>query len=232
MGAGGAQDTLGGYALTLVDSLDMLALLGNRTEFAWAVQWVGQHLDFDLDMTVSLFETNIRIMGGLLAAHLLAVEGPSAVHGYSGALLTHAHALGERLLPAFATPTGIPYGSVNLRHGVAEGESTITCTAAATTLALEFGTLSRLTGHPQFEQAALGAVRALWARRSALDLVGAHIDVVTGAWTHPDAGIGTSVDSFYEYLLKSYLLLGDVEYLHLFHAAYDAAELHLRRDPW
>ena len=32
------QDTLGGYALTLVDSLDMLALIGNKTEFAKSVK--------------------------------------------------------------------------------------------------------------------------------------------------------------------------------------------------
>lgn len=34
------------------------------------------------------------------------------------------------------------------------------------------------------------------------------------------------------YLLKAYVLLGDEEYLEIFHEAYAAAELHLRRDPW
>ena len=38
------------------------------------VQWVGANLRFDLDKTVSLFETNIRVMGGLLSAHLLASD--------------------------------------------------------------------------------------------------------------------------------------------------------------
>lgn len=40
----------------------------------YASQWLGQNLDFNLNKTVSLFETNIRIMGGLLASHLLASD--------------------------------------------------------------------------------------------------------------------------------------------------------------
>jgi mannosidase alpha-like ER degradation enhancer 2 len=47
-----------------------------------------------------------------------------------------------------------------------------------------------------------------------------------------DAGIGTSIDSFYEYLLKSYILLGDPEYIEIFNEAYPAAEKYLRRHPW
>eukprot|EP00959_Pyramimonas_sp_CCMP1952_P158378 3312133-Pyramimonas_sp.AAC.2 len=67
------------------------------------------------------------------------------VEGYDGELLDRALDLGHRLLRAFDTPTGIPYGSINLRDGVLPGESNITATAAAATLAIEFGTLSRLT---------------------------------------------------------------------------------------
>ena len=52
----------------------------------------------------------------------------------------------DRLLPAFDTPTGMPYGTVNLRTGVPEGETPITCTAGVGTYIVEFGTLSRLTG--------------------------------------------------------------------------------------
>jgi hypothetical protein len=59
----------------------------------------------------------------------------------------------------------------------------ITSTAGGGTLSLEFGVLSRLTNDPVFEQVAKNAVRGLWARRSNLDLVGAHINVFTGEWT-------------------------------------------------
>ena len=138
----------------------------------------------------------------MLSAHLIASDASTghAVDGYSGELLRLATDLGRRLLPAFDTPTGIPYGSVSLRSGVVANESRISSTAGGGTLSLEFGILSRLTGDGRFEEAARKAVRALWARRSRLGLVGAHIDVRSGAWTHRDAGIGTSIDSFYEYV--------------------------------
>ncbi|KAL3812526.1 hypothetical protein ACJIZ3_013794 [Penstemon smallii] len=108
----------------------------------------------------------------------------------------------------------------------------ITSTAGGGTLTLEFGVLSRLTNDPIFEQVTKNAVRGLWARRSRINLVGAHIDVFSGEWTQKDAGIGTSIDSFYEYLLKAYLLFGDEEYLFIFQEAYRAAMHHLYNDPW
>lgn len=70
----------------------------------------------------------------------------------NGPLLRMAEDVARRLLPAFDTPTGMPYGTVNLRSGVPEGETTITCTAGVGTFILEFGTLSRLTGDSIFEQ--------------------------------------------------------------------------------
>ena len=74
-----------------------------------------------------------------------------------GGLLTLALDLGRRLLPALQTDSGIPFGSINLRRGVASTETPVTCTAAAGTLLLEFGLLSRLSGDPAFEAAAHAA---------------------------------------------------------------------------
>ena len=112
-------DNFGSYALTLIDSLDMLAVLGNRTEFTRAVGLLKEHLSFDIDICVSVFETNIRVMGGLLSAHVLASDASlRLMPSYDGCLLDMALDLGDRLLPAFDTPTGIPYGTVNMRNGV------------------------------------------------------------------------------------------------------------------
>ncbi|KAK4586232.1 hypothetical protein RGQ29_023427 [Quercus rubra] len=230
----GGEDTLGGYALTLIDSLDMLALLGDWEHFASSVEWIGKNLQFDINKTVSVFETTIRVLGGLLSAHLIASDYATGmkIPSYDNQLLNLAEDLARRLLPAFETPTGIPFGSVNLLHGVDEHESKITSTAGGGTLTLEFGVLSRLMNDPIFEQVTKNAVRGLWARRSKLNLVGAHINVFTGEWTQKDAGIGTSIDSFYEYLLKAYLLFGDEEYLFIFQEAYAAAMHYLYNDPW
>ena len=72
---------------------------------------------------------------------------------------------------------------VNLRHGVPPGETPVTCTASVGTMIIEFGTLSRLTGNPIYEETAMRALRALWYHRSKIGLVGNHIDVLTGKET-------------------------------------------------
>ncbi|KAJ9154225.1 hypothetical protein P3X46_027583 [Hevea brasiliensis] len=198
------EDTLGGYALTL--------------HFTSSVEWIGKNLRFDINKRVSVFKTTIQVLGGLLSAHLIASDYATGMRipSYDNQLLDLAEDLAQRILPAFDTPTGIPFGSVNLLLVVDENESKITSTAGGGTLTLEFGVLSRLTNNPIFEQVTKNAVRGLWARRSRLNLVGAHNNVFTGEWTQKDAGIGTSIDSFYEYLLKAYLLFGDEEYLKIF----------------
>lgn len=55
--------------------------------------------------------------------------------------------------------------------GVPYGETNVTCTAGGGTFILEFGTLSRLTGNPKYEQAALRALEAIWSHRSRINLV-------------------------------------------------------------
>ena len=67
-------DTWGSYSLTLIDSLDMLIILSNRTEFERVIKLIEQNLDFNKDINVSVFETNIRVIGGLLSAHLLSYK--------------------------------------------------------------------------------------------------------------------------------------------------------------
>ena len=117
--------------------------------------------------------------------------------------------LGEAFLPAFDTPTGVPYGAINLLRGVAPDETPIASTAAGGTMILEFGMLSDLTGDQRFRRAAEKALEGLWSRRSELNLVGTHLNVRTGDWTQAESSVGAGVDSFYEYLLKTYILFGD-----------------------
>ncbi|VDK52539.1 unnamed protein product [Cylicostephanus goldi] len=216
------QDTWGSFSLSLVDALDTLIVMGNTTEFKRAVDLVLKSVRTDANVNVSVFETNIRVVGGLLSAHMLSgrVEGMLLEDGWpcSGPLLRLAEAMAARLLPAFNTgksrfdlETGMPYGTVNLKYGVPKRETPITCTAGVSTFIVvffvEFGTLSRLTGDPQFERVALRALEALWRTRSSIGLVGNHINVRTGQWTATDTGIGAGVDSYFEYLVKGALLL-------------------------
>ena len=121
---------------------------------------------FDADAIVSVFEVNIRMLGGLIGGHVTAVylrdkhkDTTGYLSWYKNELLEMAHQLGNRLLPAFNTSTGIPLPRVNLRHGItnelkSSDRDRYTCTACAGTLLLEFAALSRLTGDKVFESKA------------------------------------------------------------------------------
>lgn len=228
-------DTYGSYSLTLIDALDTLAIMGNYTEFQRVVNILTCKDNFDANINVSVFETNIRIIGGLLSAHLLSKKaGIPLEPGYpcTGPLLRLAEDVARRLIPAFNTPTGMPYGTVNLRHGVPPGETTVTCTAGIGTFIVEFGALSRLTGDPLYEEVAMTALYSLYSYRSHLGLFGNHIDVASGRWTASDAGIGSGVDSYYEYLVKGAALLQRPELIKMFNDARAGIEKHMRKDDW
>ncbi|KAL8465309.1 hypothetical protein ACS0TY_034712 [Phlomoides rotata] len=223
-----------GSALTLIESLSSLAILGNHTEFEKAVIWLSENLTFDVDVRVNLFECNIRVLGGLVSAHILATDSTNrlAEGTYNNQLLALAKELGERVLPAFDTPTGLPYAWINLKHGVMEGETPETSTSGCGSLILEMGALSHLTGDPRFESAALRALLKLWSMRSSLNLLGTTLDVETGEWIEYSSGIGAGVDSFYEYLLKAHILFGREEFWRMFQSAYLAVQKYFRHGPW
>src|SRR5438270_7947814 len=102
--------------LSIVEALDTLYLMHLASELEEGVRWIEKNLHFDVDGEVQVFETNIRMVGGLLSGWL-------ATH--NKALLALAHELPDRLLPAFTrSPTGIPYRFVNLRTGVARDANT------------------------------------------------------------------------------------------------------------
>eukprot|EP00232_Nephroselmis_pyriformis_P019699 CAMPEP_0182886742 /NCGR_PEP_ID=MMETSP0034_2-20130328/20405_1 /TAXON_ID=156128 /ORGANISM="Nephroselmis pyriformis, Strain CCMP717" /LENGTH=289 /DNA_ID=CAMNT_0025020081 /DNA_START=34 /DNA_END=900 /DNA_ORIENTATION=+ len=163
-----------GVAMTLIDSLSTLAILEDRVEFEKAVRWLANDLrSFNVDVRVNVFETNIRILGSLISAHLLASDPATGIMPhYAGELLPLAADMGNRLLPAFNSPTRIPYAWVNLKHGVMKGDTTETNTAGCGSLILEFGLLSRITGDPKYESAAKATLRKLWSMRSKHNLLG------------------------------------------------------------
>ncbi|HEY4649493.1 MAG TPA: glycoside hydrolase family 47 protein, partial [Gemmatimonadales bacterium] len=152
-------------------------------------------------ISVQVFEVTIRLLGGLLSAYQMDHEPR---------FLTLATDLGDRLLPAFRSPTGMPFRYVNLRTGATR--DSVSNPAEIGTLMLEFGTLAKLTGRPVYFETAKRAVRELFRRRSPVGLVGSTIDVRTGAWQDSTSHVGGGIDSWYEYLLKSWLLFRDGDF--------------------
>ncbi|XP_074861324.1 ER degradation-enhancing alpha-mannosidase-like protein 1 isoform X1 [Carettochelys insculpta] len=230
------NDVLGNYSLTLIDALDTLAVMGNSSEFQKAVKLVIDTVSFDKDSTVQVFEATIRVLGSLLSAHIIITDtkqpfGDMTIKDYDDELLHMARDLAVRLLPAFEnTKTGIPYPRVNLKSGVPPDSNNETCTAGAGSLLVEFGILSRLLGDSTFEWVARRAVKALWSLRSNdTGLLGNVVNIQTGHWVGKQSGLGAGLDSFYEYLLKSYILFGEKEDLEMFNDAYRSIQNYLRR---
>jgi len=233
---GDIDDALGNFSLTLIDSLDMLVVLGDLEEFEDGVNKVIKHVTFDQNIVVSVFETNIRIVGGLVSAHVLAElvrDRHNKMTWYRGELLNMAVDIGTRLLPAFNSTTGLPFPRVNLQSGL-RGVAPVqmTCTACAGSMILEFAALSRLSGEPVFEEKASKAMDVLWAsRHRQSNLVGNVLNVNTGDWIRRDSGVGAGIDSYYEYVAKAYVLLGDYKYLERWNTHYHAVMKYMGTGP-
>jgi ER degradation enhancer, mannosidase alpha-like 2 len=205
--------------MTQVDALDTLILLGLNAEAARTREFVVGHLNFDRDIFVQNFEITIRHLGGLLSSYQLTGDRR---------LLRLAEDLGGRLLPAFDSKTGIPYRFVNLRTGKVRGE--VTNPAEAGTLLVEFGTLSKLTRRPVFYEKAKRALVETYRRRSPLGLVGSRINVETGEWEGRGSHVSGGIDSYYEYLLKCWLLFGDEDCRRMWAESVAAVNRHLADD--
>lgn len=184
--------------MTPVDALDTMVLMGLKEEADTTREFIVANLSFDRDIYVQNFEITIRLLGGLLSAYQLTGDRR---------LLARAEDLGTRLLPVFESPTGLPYRFVNLKTGKVRGE--VTNPAEAGTLLVEFGALGRLTRRPIFYDKAKRALVELHKRRSPVGLVGTRINVETGEWTNTDSHISAEIDSYFEYLLKCWVLFGD-----------------------
>jgi mannosidase alpha-like ER degradation enhancer 2 len=184
--------------MTPVDALDTMILMGLKDEARTTREYIATHLSFNKDISVQNFEITIRLLGGLLSAYEMTGDKR---------LLKLAEDLGDRLLPVFNSPTGLPYRYVNLKTGAVRGN--VTNPAEAGTLLIEFGTLARLTHRPVFYDKAKRALVEIYNRRSPIGLVGTWINVETGQWTDTDSHISGAIDSYYEYLLKCAILFGD-----------------------
>ena len=171
-----------------------------------------------------------------MSGHVLS-ELVQAKHGvmswYRGELLNMAVDCANRLLPAFNSTTGLPYPRVNLRHGLRGlNNLQVTCTACAGTMILEFAALSRLTGESIYEAKASKAMDVLWAsRHRQSNLVGNVLNVNTGDWIRKDSGVGAGIDSYYEYVAKAYVLLGEDKYLERWNSHYTAVMKYLGQGP-
>ncbi|KAM9196046.1 mannosyl-oligosaccharide 1,2-alpha-mannosidase IA [Mergus octosetaceus] len=211
---------------TIVDALDTLYIMEMKEEFKEAKDWVEKNLDFNVNAEISVFEVNIRFVGGLLSAYYLSGEE---------IFRKKAVELGEKLLPAFNTPTGIPWALLNIKSGIgrnwpwASGGSSIL--AEFGTLHLEFVHLSHLSGNPVFAEKVMNIRKVLNRLDKPEGLYPNYLNPSSGQWGQHHVSIGGLGDSFYEYLLKAWLMSDktDEEGKKMYYDAVQAIETHLIR---
>ncbi len=202
--------------MTPVDSYDTFIMLGMKEEAEEAKKIILSRLNFDIDNEVQVFEITIRLLGGLISAYEL--DGDKK-------FLLLAIQLADRMMPAFNTPTGMPWRYIHLQTG--KVRDSINNPAEIGTLMLEFGKLSKLTGNTKYYEQAKKAIMAVHAKSSALGLVGIQVNVLNGEWVKTESQIGAYVDSYYEYLYKGWKLFGDEDLLKAWKAHEAAIKEHL-----
>ncbi|KAJ8676687.1 hypothetical protein QAD02_012474, partial [Eretmocerus hayati] len=209
---------------TIVDGLDTLYIMGFHEEFKQGRDWIAQNLNFDIDSEISLFEMNIRFMGSLLTCYALTGDVM---------FRDKAAELGERMLPAFQTDTGIPHSLINLHTGDSKnyGWASNGCSILSEigTMHLEFSYLSDVTGNPIFREKVEHVRKFLKALDKPKGLYPNYIHPKTGRWGRHHISLGGLGDSFYEYLLKAWIQSGkeDVEAREMYDEAMEAVVKHI-----
>lgn len=166
-------DGLGGLGATVVDSLDTAMIMGLDNIVAEAGSWVETNFRKRMSEKgqVNLFETTIRVLGGLLSAyHLSGTQHDGSVRinkemkgPKPEVYLDIAKELGDRLLVAFtSSPSPIPFSDVVLRdqsaHPAPDGLSS---TAEVSTVQLEFNYLSNISGDIRYKTEAMKVIEHL-----------------------------------------------------------------------
>ncbi|KAI8913243.1 glycoside hydrolase [Gorgonomyces haynaldii] len=214
-GANWAMDA--SLLFTPVDSLDTLYIMDLKQEYQQAKELVLEKLDFKVEQQINVFETTIRILGGLLSAYDL--DGDER-------LLTKAKHLGDLLLKAFQ-PNGLPHNNLHLMTGQATGSSVSIATAG--TLQLEFQYLSDVTGDPKYQNAALKTFDIIHAMPKEIPgLTPKFIDMQQTEFSRPYGyGAGGEADSYFEYELKMWLSTKEERYRKWYDESADGFLKHL-----
>lgn len=206
---GNVKATFGGWGATLVDTLDTLWIMGLKDEFEEAVE-AACKIDFSNTPTRSLnvFETNIRYLGGYLAAY--DISG----HKYP-ALLDKAIEVGDMLYVAFDTPNRMPvlrWPWLRAKAGDDQVASSSSIVAELGSLSLEFTRLTQLTSDPKYYDAIQRITDILEEHQEKTKLPGLWpwmVDTRSVSFSKENRfTLGGMADSLYEYLPKEYLMLG------------------------
>lgn len=217
-----------GYGYTIVDTLDTILIMNLTDEYTRVHRWIDEELSFDIDGIYNVFETNIRVLGGLLSAFYLTQDQ---------LYLARSVDLADRLMSAFVTPSGLPVTMVNLAKRLAVPDTNngnLVSSAEVGTLQLEFRYLSHVTGNDTYWEAAENIMKVIERALPSPPLVSIFMSPESGQFMKSAIRLGSRADSLYEYLLKQYLQTGRAEHglRRMYDLTMDAINEHLvKRTP-
>ncbi|CAD6893830.1 unnamed protein product [Tilletia controversa] len=204
---GPQNNFLGGWGATMVDSLSTSYLLGFPNFVKTAEDWMVNRVDYSKTFTdeISIFETTIRHVGGLLSAYELGGKKNKA-------LVNQAVIVADKLLDGWDN-TDAPFNIlVNWNSTSRPKDRTNDATAnlaEAGTLLMEFSRLSLYSGNTVYVQLATRAMNTLVGLKQTFPgLTGQTFYLHNNTPASDFTNFGGGADSYYEYLAKVPLLLG------------------------
>ncbi|CAE6499393.1 unnamed protein product, partial [Rhizoctonia solani] len=190
-------DDRNGWGATIVDAMSTMKVMGLDDLFADAVNFSSK-IDFNRSKTsdeVSLFETTIRYLGGLISAYELGGKKDQA-------LIDRARELGDKLSHAWTLRKLSRQELVGYDHLIIASRAN-TAIAVAGTLVLEWSKLSDYTGNGTYRQLTEKSMRRIGTNKSPLPGLPAQgIDPTTGKPVGDYITWGGGSDSYFEYLIK------------------------------
>eukprot|EP01060_Flectonema_neradi_P030909 TRINITY_DN4577_c0_g1_i2.p1 TRINITY_DN4577_c0_g1~~TRINITY_DN4577_c0_g1_i2.p1 ORF type:complete len:750 (+),score=148.98 TRINITY_DN4577_c0_g1_i2:45-2294(+) len=196
-----------GLGLTILDSVSTIWIMGLKDEFERVREWVKNDMKVSIPVRVSQFETTIRLVGGLLSAYELSGEKHKE-------FLEKAVELADILLYAYQTPNGVPSALINLQtkqHSNPGWTANSAILSEFGSTQLEFRTLTYHTGISAYDEAVTWVVDLYEAKAPRNGLFPTYFKSETSSWSSDHITLGALGDSFYEYLLKQYLLTEKTE---------------------
>ncbi|KDR80124.1 hypothetical protein GALMADRAFT_61912 [Galerina marginata CBS 339.88] len=192
----GFIDGRNGWGATIVDAMSTMKIMGLDDLFSEAVGFAS-NIDFSKSNTadlVSVFESTIRYMGGLLSAYELSGKQHPA-------LVAKAKQLADKLTYAWIGDNDIPFGHIDFSNNAIQNQTTNI--AEAGTLTLEWAMLSKYTGDEKYRKLAEKSARHIAQGGAPLPgLPGQGIDPNTGLPVGKYVTWGGGSDSYFEYLIK------------------------------
>lgn len=227
------EDDRNGWGASAIDAFSTALVMRDWSVVSQILAYVPK-IDFTKTSTeISLFETTIRYLGGLISAYDLLTSEPlvsdpnfNFTSKQTDAILAQAVRLADALSVAFDTPSGIPDNMLIFDPATGPRRVGQKTNGIATigTLVLEWTRLSDLTGNSTYAELSQRAESFLLNPQPSKiaepfpGLLGTNVNISTGLFVDSNGGWGGGTDSFYEYLIKMYL--------------YDPDRFDLYRDRW